>query len=127
MKKILIIPCAVLIIAFIVMASADDPKGITGDCKQGGTADPVDYCSTMLCYKRNVYACTVTADIDGNYTIDLSLPTINPPNPPTGEYDKKAWRHIEGHLWDAYNGFEDFDTEGTYLRDCDFELTREDE
>ena len=127
MKKILIIPCAVLIISLIVMASADDPKGITGTCKQGGTANPVANCSTMLCYKQNVYACTTRADEYGEYTVDLSLPTWNPPGPEAGDYDKKAWKHIDEHLWSAYNGFEDFDPEGTYLRDCDFELTREDE
>ncbi len=126
MKKLLIIPCAVFIITFVVIASADDPKGITGTCYQdehGG--QEVANCSTMLCYKPNYYACTTKADGDGNYTVDLSLPTCNPPGPEAGAYDIKAWKHINNHLYTADNGYDVFDPDGSELMDNDFVLIGE--
>jgi len=127
MIKYLIIQGTVCIIAFIVTASAqDNPKGITGDCyKDELYGTTVEYCSTMLCYKTWNYACTTTADINGNYTLDLSLPTLNPPDPPTGAYDIKAWKHINGHLYTANNGYADFDPDGDSLMPNDFVLTGE--
>ena len=123
MKKILIIPCAVLIIAFIVMASADDPKGITGICYQDYLHGPtVANCSTMLCFKEYTYECISRADEYGEYTVDLSLPTCNPPGPEAGAYDIKAWKHINNHLYTADNGHEDFDPDGEDLMTNHFVL-----
>ena len=127
MKKILIIPCAMLIITFIVMASAQENyKGITGTCyEEEHGQNPVENCSTMLCYKPNYYACTTKADEYGEYTVDLSLPTCNPPGPEAGAYDIKAWKHINGFLYTDNNGYADFDPDGDTLLPNDFVLEAE--
>lgn len=118
-----------LIIAFIVMASAQENyKGITGFCYQDehGT-NPVENCSTMLCFKEYTYECISRADEYGEYTVDISLPTWNPPGPDSGEYDMKAWKHINNHLYTADNGYDVFDPDGSELMDNDFVLEGEDE